>query len=203
MVIWLTSWGIFLYFSGFISIDCGLAANSSYSEPTTGIIYKSDATYIDTGVSKSIPLEFKDDLQQQAWTLRSFPQGIRNCYSINNITQGTKYIIRANFFYGNYDGQGNLPEFDLHLGPNLWDTIKIENISLNVIKELIHVPSLSHIQVCLVNTGLGTPFISALELRPINSSLYVTNFGSLSLFLRSDLGSEKGYRWVISFKISS
>ena len=94
----------------------------------------------------------------------------------------------------NYDGQSNLPEFDLHLGPNLWDTIKIENSSLGVIKELIHVPSLNHIQVCLVNTGLGTPFISALELRPINSSLYVTNFGSLSLFLRSDLGSEKGYR---------
>ncbi|KAF3962683.1 hypothetical protein CMV_012834 [Castanea mollissima] len=181
--------------SGFISIDCGLAANLSYSEPTTGIIYISDATYIDTGVSKSIPLEFKDDLQQHVWTLRSFPQGIRNCYSINNIAQGTKYIIRANFFYMNYDGQGNLPEFDLHLGPNLWDTIKIENISLGVIKELIHVPSLNHIQVCLVNTGLGTPFISALELRPINSSLYVTNFGSLSLFLRSDLGSEKGYRY--------
>ncbi|KAK7848842.1 lrr receptor-like serine/threonine-protein kinase ios1 [Quercus suber] len=181
--------------SGFISIDCGLAANSSYSEPTTGIIYISDATYIDTGVSKSIPLEFKDGLQQQAWTLRSFPQGIRNCYSINNITQGAKYIIRASFFYGNYDGQGNLPQFDLHLGPNLWDTIKIENISLSVIKELIHVPSLNHIQVCLVNTGLGTPFISALELRPINSSLYVTNVGSLSLVLRSDLGSETGYRY--------
>ncbi|KAM3699759.1 hypothetical protein ACJW30_05G050000 [Castanea mollissima] len=181
--------------SGFISIDCGLAANSSYSEPTTGIIYISDATYIDTGVSKSIPLEFKDDLQQHVWKLRSFPQGIRNCYSINNITQGTKYIIRASFFYMNYDGQGNLPEFDLHLGPNLWDTIKIENISLGVEKELIHVASLNHIQVCLVNTGLGTPFISALELRPINSSLYVTNFGSLSLFWRSDLGSEKGYRY--------
>nr|POF16613.1 isoform 2 of probable lrr receptor-like protein kinase [Quercus suber] len=181
--------------SSFISIDCGLAANSSYSEPTTGVIYISDATYIDTGVSKSIPIEFKDGLQQQVWTLRSFPQGIRNCYSINNITQGTKYIIRANFFYGNYDGQGNLPEFDLHFEPNLWDTIKIENISLSVIKELIHVPSLNHIQVCLVNTGLGTPFISALELRPINSSSYVTNFGSLSLFLRSDLGSEKGYRY--------
>ena len=96
-----------------------------------------------------------------------------------------------------------MPEFDLHLGPNLWDTIKIENISFGVIKELIHVPSLNHIQVCLVNTGLGTPFISALELRPINSSLYVTNFGSLSLVLRSDLGSEKEYRCVISFKISS
>ncbi|XP_050285789.1 LRR receptor-like serine/threonine-protein kinase IOS1 [Quercus robur] len=181
--------------SGFISIDCGLAENSSYSEPTTGIKYISDAIYINTGVSKSIPLEFKDGLQQQAWTLRSFPQGIRNCYSINNITQGAKYIIRANFYYMNYDGQGKLPEFDLHLGPNLWDTIKIENSSLGVIKELIHVPSLNHIQVCLVNTGLGTPFISALELRPINSSLYVTNFGSLSLFLRSDLGSEKGYRY--------
>ena len=94
----------------------------------------------------------------------------------------------------NYDGQGNLPEFDLHLGPNLWDTIKIENTSLGAVKELIHVPFLNHIQVCLVNTGLGTPFISALELRPINSSSYVTKFGSLSLLSRFDFGSEKGYR---------
>ena len=76
----------------------------------------------------------------------------------------------------------------------MWDTVNITNVTIPVIKELIHVPSQTNLQVCLVNTGLGTPFISALELRPINSSSYVTNFGSLSLFLRSNLGSEKGYR---------
>ena len=180
-----------LFVSDFISIDCGLTANSSYAEATTGINYISDAAFIDTGVSKNISTEFKGSLQQQTWSLRSFPQGIRNCYSIN-ITQGTKYLIRATFLYGNYDGQIKLPQFDLHLGSNLWDTIKIKNISVDVFKELIHVPSLNYIHVCLVNMGLGTPFISAIELRKLDSKTYVTQSGSLALFLRLDLGSVNG-----------
>ena len=94
--------------------------------------------------------------------------------------------------YGNYDGQIKLPQFDLHLGSNLWDTIKIKNVSVEVFKELIHVPSLNYIHVCLVNMGLGTPFISAIELRPLVSKTYVTQSGSLALFVRLDLGSVNG-----------
>ena len=116
-------------------------------------------------------------LQQQAWDLRSFPQGIRNCYNIN-IMPGTKYLIRGTFFYGNYDGLSKLPQFDLHLGVSKWDTVKIENVSAGVIKELIHVPSQNYLQVCLVNTGLEMPFISAIELRPLNNKTYVTISGS-------------------------
>ncbi|XWS18924.1 hypothetical protein CRYUN_Cryun32bG0086700 [Craigia yunnanensis] len=40
--------------SGFISIDCGISAASTYNDATTGIKYISDATFIDSGVSKSI-----------------------------------------------------------------------------------------------------------------------------------------------------
>jgi hypothetical protein len=180
----------------FISIDCGLQANWSYTEPSTSINYISDAAFIDTGVSKKISSEFEGDFQQPTWTLRSFPEGIRNCYSIN-VTQGQKYLIRATFLYGNYDGQNLLPQFDLHLGPNMWDTVKIENnVSYVVLMELIHVPSLNYLQVCLVNTGLGTPFISAIEFRPLNNRAYVTSVGSLALFARYDLGSvnNKSYR---------
>ncbi|PNX90409.1 leucine-rich repeat receptor-like protein kinase at2g19210-like protein, partial [Trifolium pratense] len=35
--------------SGFISLDCGLPENSTYSEKLTGINYISDAKFIDTG----------------------------------------------------------------------------------------------------------------------------------------------------------
>ena len=98
-------------------------------------------------------------------------------------------MIRATFLYGNYDGQDNLPKFDLHMGPNMWDTVKIVNASVTVNKELIHVPSLNYIHVCLVNTGLGTPFISAIELRPLNNTAYVTKSGSLALHARTDDGS--------------
>nr|POF05211.1 isoform 2 of probable lrr receptor-like protein kinase [Quercus suber] len=147
----------------------------------------SDAVFVDTGISQKISSEFKSSNLQQTWNLRSFPQGIRNCYSIN-ITQGIKYLIRATFLYGNYDGQSRLPQFDVHLGPNMWDTVRILNASFSVNKELIHAPSQNYLQVCLVNTGLGTPFISAIELRPLNNDTYVSN-STLALFVRLDIGS--------------
>ena len=109
-------------------------------------------------------------------------------------------MIRAGFLYGNYDGQDNFPEFDLHLGPNKWDTVKITNAADIVNKELIHVPTLNYIHVCLVNTHHGTPFISAIELRPLNNSTYVTVSGSLALFERVYEGSvsdDISYRSVI------
>ena len=71
----------------------------------------------------------------------------------------------------------------------MWGTVNITNVTIPVIKELIHVPSQTNLQVCLVNTGLGMPFISAIELRPLNSSTYVSNFGSLALHVRLDVGS--------------
>ncbi|KAJ4717965.1 protein kinase family protein [Melia azedarach] len=43
--------------------------------------------------------------------------------------------------------------------------------------------------ICLANTGSGTPFISALELRALKNSSYSTQSGSLLLFFRLDIGS--------------
>ncbi|KAB1218467.1 hypothetical protein CJ030_MR3G026347 [Morella rubra] len=174
--------------SDFISIDCGLPANSTYTENTTSIIYISDDTFIDTGIRNSIPLYLKDAFQRQVWSLRSFPQGTRNCYHIN-ITASTRYLIRATFLHGGYDGGSHGPDFDLYLGASKWDTVKIKNVSISLMMELIHVPSQNYIHVCLVNTGLGTPFISAIELRPLKNNTYVTTLGSLSLFFRGDVGS--------------
>ena len=82
----------------------------------------------------------------------------------------------------------------------MWDTVKIKNASYTVDKELIHVPTLNYVHVCLVNTNLGTPFISAIELRPLNDNAYVTESGSLALFVRVYEGSvsdDISYRSVI------
>ncbi|XP_059458942.1 LRR receptor-like serine/threonine-protein kinase IOS1 isoform X3 [Corylus avellana] len=177
---------------GFISIACG--ANSSFTDKTTGINYTSDATFIDSGIINSISRSITPSYQRQVSNLRSFPQGIRNCYTIN-VTAGTKYLIRAIFLHGNYDEKGNLPEFDLYLGANMWDTVKVVNSSFNVTKELIHVPSLNYTHVCLVNTSHGTPFISAIELRPLKNTSYMTESGSLALVSRWDAGSNQSYRY--------
>ncbi|CAL8131671.1 unnamed protein product [Prunus armeniaca] len=173
--------------SGFISIDCGLKTDSGYSEKDTRINYMSDATFIDTGESKSTLPSYSDYYQQQYGSVRSFPEGARNCYKIN-VTRGNKYLIRASFLYGNYDGQDKIPEFELHLGPNLWNTITNLETSEATDKELIYVPLRNYIHVCLVSTGYGVPFISALELRPLPNASYETKTGSLALVSRYDMG---------------
>ncbi|KAL2332318.1 hypothetical protein Fmac_019899 [Flemingia macrophylla] len=183
--------------SGFISIDCGAPADANYTESSTGIKYISDANFINTGVSKRVVSELQGTYQRHMWTARSFPDGKRNCYNIN-ITRGSTYLIGTNFLYGNYDGLNESPNFDLHLGPNRWDTVTINNASENVYYEIIHVPSLDYIQICLVDTGYGTPFISSIEIRTLKNDTYVTQYGSLKLYWRCDLGmdaNDTGYRY--------
>ncbi|WJX86291.1 hypothetical protein P8452_68620 [Trifolium repens] len=178
--------------SGFTSIDCGLPDNSDYTEKITGINYISDAKFIDTGVSKSISAAEMITHQQQLDFVRSFPSGVRNCYRVN-VNIGIQYLVRATFYYGNYDGLNKPPQFELHFGVNVWDTVKFSNASRTVMSEIIYIPSQDYMQPCLVNIGKGTPFISAIELRTLNNNSYVTDADLdkpvLSLFRRYDLGS--------------
>ncbi|RDX62675.1 putative leucine-rich repeat receptor-like protein kinase, partial [Mucuna pruriens] len=176
------------------SIDCGVPQDVSYTESTTGINYISDANFINSGESNSVVSELKRVYQRQMWSVRSFPGGIRNCYKIN-ITRGSKYLIRTGFLYGNYDGINMLPQFDILLGANRWGTVTIYNASLEEDKEIIYTPSLDYVRICLVNTGLGTPFISTIELRALKSDIYTTQFGSLETYYRVDLGSNISYRY--------
>lgn len=163
----------------------------------TDINYISDAPFIKTGISNSIAPEYKAYFQDQLFHLRSFPDGIRNCYRVN-VTRGTRYLIRASFLHGNYDGQNTVPQFDLHLGANFWVTVKDYKVNLSNSKEIIHVPLQDYVRVCLVNTGSGTPFISASEFRPLRNDTYVITSGSLALTFRFDMGSNNDvvYRWV-------
>uniref|UniRef100_A0A6P3YT83 non-specific serine/threonine protein kinase n=1 Tax=Ziziphus jujuba TaxID=326968 RepID=A0A6P3YT83_ZIZJJ len=181
--------------AGFISIDCGLPKNSSYVEKTTGLFYISDAEFTDGGESVFLLPDNRGNYQQQMWSLRRFPEGIRNCYRIN-VTSGVKYLIRASFLYRNYDGKNTLPIFDIHLGANLWDTVNVTNASFSVVKEIIHVPPQNYIHLCLVKTGFSSPIISAIELRPMNNTAYQTQMGSIALVNRFDTGTvEKAYRY--------
>jgi len=182
-----------LYVLGFISIDCGAPAGVIYTESTTGIDYTSDAEFINTGVSGTVVPVVRNKSQRPYQSVRSFPEGIKNCYKIN-ITKGTNYLIRATFLYGNYDGQYMLPRFDLLLGANRWGTVAIYDAFVDRKKEIMYVPSLDYVQICLVNTGHGTPFISAIELRNLTNLIYVTQFVSLEFYYRWDLGSYRSYR---------
>ncbi|EOY26996.1 Leucine-rich repeat protein kinase family protein, putative [Theobroma cacao] len=182
---------LFVAFSGFISLDSGLPEDSSYTEATTGIDYVSDAAYGVTGVGKSVLPEFQTGMQRQIWHVRSFPEGDRNCYNLT-LTKGDQYLIKASFMYGNYDELNEVPQFDLHLGPNLWGTVTLQNASTAKTIDIIHVLQENHLHVCLVNTGNGIPSISALELRLLKNTIYRTQSKSLELFTRYDVGSTTG-----------
>jgi hypothetical protein len=104
--------------------------------------------------------------------VRSFPGGARSCYTLRSLEAGLKYLLRATFMYGNYDGLRRPPVFDLHVGVNFWTTVNVTEADNPVIPEAIVLVLGDSVQVCLVNTGSGTPFISGLDLRPLKSTLY-------------------------------
>lgn len=178
--------------SGFISIDCGRLDSSSYTDEETGIDYISDSGFIETGESNNITQDSEhSSLPRQFRTVRSFPTGIKNCYTIKLDRSGIKYLIRASFMYGNYDGKSQLPRFDLVLDGGVWGTVEFGNETSVVVKEILHLPQRNYVHVCLIHTYTGTPFVSSLEFRPLNNLTYVTRSGgSLLLHLRLDVGSD-------------
>ncbi|PWA59736.1 leucine-rich repeat transmembrane protein kinase protein [Artemisia annua] len=173
--------------SGFISIDCGIGKGSSYIDNITGLNYVSDVDFIDSGESHNImPINNLYVDFTQLTTLRSFPENTRNCYTLKPTQgKGNRYLIRARFMYGNYDFKDKVPEFDVYLGPDYLDTMTFDSSTDIRDMEIILVSSSDYIHVCLVNTGQGTPFISAIELRLLGNDIYLeTSFGALYLFRR-------------------
>ncbi|KAJ4896668.1 Leucine-rich repeat protein kinase family protein [Raphanus sativus] len=169
---------------GFITLDCGLLPDGSpYTDPSTGLTFTSDASFVESGKNGRVDKDSERNFEKAFVTLRYFPEGQRNCYNVK-VTQGTKYLIRASFFYGNYDGRQTLPNFDLFLGPNKWTTVNLNaTVSGGQYREIIHMSKLSSLQICLVKTGTTTPMISTLELRPMRSDIYISDTGSSLQFL--------------------
>lgn len=176
--------------TGFLSIDCGLDASySGYKDKVTGIVYVSDGSYVDAGENHRIAPDLEGSFQGRAQTLRSFPSGQRNCYLLPTVA-GTRYLARATFAYGNYDGKNSSAlEFDLHLGANYWQTV-YPNARSSYVYEAVFVAWAGWAPWCLVNTGHGTPFVSVLELRPLGAELYplVTPGLVVSMFARINMG---------------
>lgn len=169
---------------GFISLDCGLSPNQPpYNDPLTGLTYSTDDGSVQSGKTGKIQKEFEEIFNKPSLKLRYFPDGVRNCYSVN-VTEGTSYLIKAVFVYGNYDGLDIYPSFDLYLGPNLWSTVDMKGRTNGTIEEIIHRTISKSLQVCLVKTGTSNPFINTLELRPLKNDTYNTQSGSLKYFFR-------------------
>ncbi|BAF06499.2 Os01g0810600 [Oryza sativa Japonica Group] len=163
----------------FLSIDCGYTDSAGYDDKNTMLPYVSDKGYIKGGKTFSILSQYmKEAANKQEETLRSFPDGQRNCYTLPT-NRSKKYLIRATFTYGNYDGRNSSESgspflFGLHIGINFWTMVNLTKLpSSNTIwKELIMVAPGNSVSVCLINNELGTPFISTLDLRPLQDTMY-------------------------------
>lgn len=170
-----------------------------YTEITNNISYVSDAPFVKSGVSESISSRMGADnapFPRQMRSLRSFPQGIRNCYNVS-IVNGSKYLIRASFLYENYDGLDMLPAFDIYIGNSLWERVNFTDTHMEPSIELIHITSSNEVHMCLINIGNGVPIISSLEFRPLLNTTYQTVSRSLSLQSRFDFGlsDKEEYRY--------
>ncbi|XP_042510872.1 uncharacterized protein At1g24485-like [Macadamia integrifolia] len=175
--------------SGFVSIDCG-SSSKDYTDGN-GIIWSGDDPYIHTGENKVV--QSSNTLSPVLNTLRVFSTRKKNCYSIP-FTKGTHVLVRASFYYGNYDQNSSPPSFALHLDGNKWATVVTSSINW-VFYEVIYVVRNEAISVCLAQTEpYQFPFISALEVRTLDSKMYpYLDFSNYALFLneRTDFGANQ------------
>ena len=168
-------------------MDCG-GSNNFTDE--IGLEWSPD-NYMLTGDIVNIAVA--NETRKQYKTLRSFPaDDNKYCYTFNVVSR-TRYLIRATFLYGKFDNNNVYPKFDISFGPTRWATIVISDANTIELQELIFLATDPTISVCLSNATTGQPFISTLELRQFNGSIYFHEFESqfyLSMSARINFGAE-------------
>ncbi|KAJ6827970.1 putative LRR receptor-like serine/threonine-protein kinase [Iris pallida] len=172
---------------GFVSIDCG--GTRKYTDEL-GLEWVPDSKL---AFGKTALISIPNESRKQYTTVRYFPADNRKyCYTLNVKTR-TRYLVRASFLYGNFDNSNVYPKFDISLGATPWSTIVISDEGSVEVEELIFLASSPTISVCLSNATTGQPFISTLELRQFNGSLYFTTYETqfyLSLSARINFGAD-------------
>ncbi|XP_052728994.1 probable LRR receptor-like serine/threonine-protein kinase At1g67720 isoform X2 [Vigna angularis] len=163
----------------FISIDCG--GTSNYTDKGTGLSWISDSGMMKHGKSALVqnPRENKVQYQRR----REFPIDSRKyCYTLGS-EQRRRYLVRATFQYGILDDGDTYPQFQLYLDATKWATVSIYDATRTYVKEMIFRAPSNSIDVCVCCATTGSPFISTLELRPLDLSMYATDFES-NFFLK-------------------
>ncbi|XP_038892179.1 probable LRR receptor-like serine/threonine-protein kinase At1g67720 [Benincasa hispida] len=156
----------------FISIDCGGTKN--FTDPVTGLAWISDAGIMNAGGSS--PVENPNGNLMQYQTRRDFPiDDKKYCYTLKT-EERRRYLVRATFQYGSLKDEETYPKFQLYLDATKWSTVTIFDASRVYVKEMIIRAPSNSFDVCICCATTGSPFISTLELRPFNLSMYATDF---------------------------
>ncbi|KAK2643190.1 hypothetical protein Ddye_024953 [Dipteronia dyeriana] len=189
-------------------IDCG-SSNETTTEDSDRITerWRTDEEFIKSG--KNVLLADHNHAQNFIVnTLRSFPDGNKNCYKLPLMISGVhddynKYLVRAGFFYGNYDGLSRPPSFKLEIDGNLWANVTTSMSEEDpVYHELIYKLKKDQATVCLVRTSNDeVPFISSIEAAAFDggSSMYRLKENKTALYLHSRInyGANKSVEKLI------
>ncbi|XP_024540395.1 probable LRR receptor-like serine/threonine-protein kinase At1g67720 isoform X1 [Selaginella moellendorffii] len=170
----------------YINIDCGGAIGFTDSR---GQAWVRDAGFTSTGAVARVSIA---NSSQELGSLRYFPDGYdeKSCYEVP-VVLGNKYLVRATFFYGDYDGKRKPPSFDLYLQASHW-TALTTSLDKATSSEILAVATSNSLSVCLAASAAGNvPFISSLELRHLEATMYeaLSLDRALLLFQRLDIGS--------------
>nr|XP_025888725.1 probable LRR receptor-like serine/threonine-protein kinase At1g67720 isoform X2 [Solanum lycopersicum] len=153
---------------GFVSLDCGGKDNFT---DELGLQWAPDTQMISGNIAN---ISVANETRTQYMALRYFPADNRKyCYTLDVIPRN-RYLVRATFLYGNFDKDNVYPKFDISLGATHWATIVISDANTMEYQEVIFLAKEPSVSVCLSNATTGLPFISTLELRHFNGSIYMT-----------------------------
>ena len=168
-----------------MSIRC--CAESNFTEPSTNLTWiPDDDWYSNTLDCQNInkPVEnyrgdkiriFEGDLAEK-W-----------CYNLST-TRGHEYLIRGTFLFGDSVTTSLLSLFNVSIGVTPIGLVNGSDDSVEV--EGVFTARNYHIDFCLLK-GTGDPYISRLELRPLNNIKYLKgeNSSVLKLVKRVDVGN--------------
>ncbi|TXG49649.1 hypothetical protein EZV62_025524 [Acer yangbiense] len=143
-------------------INCGIEGSEDW-EYYEGWDWAPDIGYINTGIAKYIQPQPNINVPGYLNSLRYFPHGVKNCYKVFPDPK-YKFLFRAGFYYGNYDGLSRPPTFDLLLDGGFWATVNSsESEHGPIYKEILYSPKGESTSICLVMTHDNeAPFISSL-----------------------------------------
>lgn len=160
---------------GFVSIDCG--ASGVYFDAALNMTWETDDKYTtegENGVSDpgNVTFLYTPVPGRASNTVRRFP-GARNrsCYALPATTNVT-YLVRATFQPWQQQVSASSPwKFDVLVGGT---TVKTVNALKGDVVEVVLVASAAAIvHLCLLRTSPSQhPYISALELRPLDAGMY-------------------------------
>ncbi|CAI9770531.1 unnamed protein product [Fraxinus pennsylvanica] len=129
----------------FVSIDCG--STDAYTDENL-IPWTGDDLYINN--SENQVVQAANSISRVMDTLRVFNSRKKNCYLIESV-RSERVLVRASFYYGNYDKKSSPPTFDLQFDGNYWLTVETSSTDY-VSYEAIYVAKKNYISVCVAQT---------------------------------------------------